>query len=80
MNKGKKEEIIRIKVIPNSKKEIIENDKPNHWIFKIKEKAENNMANDRVLEIVKTMTHKKAKNVKILSGHQKPTKILVAEY
>lgn len=80
MKDQKAENLIRIKVIPNSKREEIENDKKNHWIFHIKEKAENNMANDRVLEIVREKIHPKAKNIKILSGHQKPTKILVAEY
>ena len=71
---------IKVKVETESRKEEVFEIKPDNFNIKVKEKAENNLANRRVLEILKGSFFKNAKNLKIVSGHKKPSKILLAEY
>ncbi|MCB9805593.1 DUF167 domain-containing protein [Candidatus Nomurabacteria bacterium] len=66
---------IHIKVTTNSKKEsVIEIDK-DHFDISVKEPAERNRANDRVIEIIREK-FPDAKQIKIVSGHHSPSKLL----
>ncbi|MEZ6209473.1 MAG: DUF167 family protein [Candidatus Paceibacterota bacterium] len=64
---------IHVKVIPGSKKEEVTESKPGYFIMKIKEKAEHNMANDRVIKILQDKFS--TKNVRLINGHQSPSKL-----
>jgi uncharacterized protein YggU (UPF0235/DUF167 family) len=68
---------IKVKIIANSRKEVIEKVSKDHYNISLKEKAENNRANRRLLEIM----HGEYPNVaiKIVSGHHSPSKILSIE-
>jgi uncharacterized protein YggU (UPF0235/DUF167 family) len=68
---------IRVKVAPNSKKETFIQVKDNSFVISVKEKAENNMANDRVLEILKE--HFNVKRLRIINGHRGPIKLIAID-
>jgi uncharacterized protein YggU (UPF0235/DUF167 family) len=65
---------VKIKVVPDSKKEKVEKLKDDEYRMWVKVPAENNAANYRVLELVKEMFPETS--VRILSGHHSPSKIL----
>ncbi len=67
---------IHVKVHAGAKKETIEQLSPDHWEIAVKEKAERNMANRRVLEIMHEATKK---TVRLVSGHHSPSKIINVE-
>ncbi|MBU1046653.1 DUF167 domain-containing protein [Patescibacteria group bacterium] len=67
---------IKAKVFPKSKKESIEKVKDFRFEIHIKEKAEKNMANKRVLELLVEYFKIRSKDIKIISGHHHPVKLL----
>ena len=68
---------IKVKIITKAKKETVKKVSDDHYDISLKEKAENNRANDRLLEIMR----KEYPNsiIKIISGHHSPSKILSIE-
>jgi uncharacterized protein YggU (UPF0235/DUF167 family) len=76
---------IHVKVTAGARKEFFsprlagQAKKPDHFEISVKEKAENNMANNRVLEII-AEHYKISKNkVRIVNGHHHPSKLLIVE-
>ena len=70
---------IHVAVIAASKKESLKKKSKDHFEISVKEKAERNMANTRVLELV-ALHFKISKNkVRIVNGHRHPSKLLVIE-
>lgn len=67
---------IKVKVIAGSKKEKIEKKKENSFVISVKEPAERNLANTRIREIIAFIYEIKENSVRIISGHQSPSKIL----
>lgn len=67
---------IKIRVIPSSKKEKVDKKSDNHYIINVREKAERNLANNRVCEIVASLYAVSRSSVRIISGHQSSSKIL----
>jgi len=70
---------IKLRVLAGAKKESFaeESKKPkNHFIVSVKEKAERNMANRRVVELAARYFGIPAGKARIISGHQSPGKIL----
>lgn len=65
---------IKVKVTVNSKKESVEKVSPDHYVIKVKEKAEMNRANGRILEIMRN--EYKNSSIRIVSGHHSPSKIV----
>lgn len=65
---------IKIKVIPDAREEKVEKLKDDEFRMWVKLPAENNVANNRVLEIVRGMYPNKG--VRIISGHHSPSKII----
>ena len=68
---------IKVRVKAGQKKEILEEKSENSFVLSVKEKAERNMANKRVLEVFADKF--KTKNIRIISGHQHPLKMLSVE-
>ncbi len=68
---------IKVRIIPNSKKEKVDKVSEDHYKVSVKHKAENNLANNRLLEIM----HAEYPNsvIRIISGHHSPSKILSIE-
>lgn len=68
---------IKVKVTTKAKKEKLEQKSKDHFLVSVKEPAEANLANRRVIDIIKEFLN--VKNVKIISGHHSPSKILSVE-
>ena len=68
---------IKVKVIAGSKKEKTIKNSPDRFEIWVKEPAERNLANTRVLEIVRVKFP--GKNVQIINGHHSPSKLLVID-
>lgn len=67
---------IRLRVVAGAKKELFEEISKDHFRVAVKEKAERNMANKRVIELVANYFGIKLYQVKIISGHHSPSKII----
>jgi len=67
---------IKVKVLAGAKKEEVKKKNKDTYIISVKEPAERNQANKRVCEIVALLMDVSIKNVRIISGHQSPSKIL----
>lgn len=65
---------IHIKVTPGARKEILVETKPAYFTISVREKAEGNAANKRVIELLQE--HSKTKNVRIINGHHSPSKLI----
>jgi uncharacterized protein YggU (UPF0235/DUF167 family) len=70
---------IRVKVSAGVKKEDFKQISEDHFEIKVKEKAERNMANKRVLEILADFFKLSKGKIRIVNGHQSPSKLLVIE-
>jgi len=67
---------IKVKVTAGAKKEEIKKKSEDTYIVSVREPAERNMANKRICEIVASLFGISVKSVRIISGHQSPSKIL----
>lgn len=67
---------IKVKVIAGARKEMVKEVGTNRYEIHVKEKAERNMANSRIIELVAGLYHVGTKAVKIFSGHHSPSKLL----
>ncbi|MCR4334148.1 MAG: DUF167 family protein [Patescibacteria group bacterium] len=65
---------IKLRVVTNAKKEKINKISEDHFEIWIREKAERNMANRRVVEVMKK--YFKTGKIRIVSGHHSPSKII----
>lgn len=72
--KAKSPKYIHAKVSASSRRDFLEETKPGYFIISVREKAERGEANARVVAILKS--HLKAKNVRIINGHNSPSKLL----
>lgn len=70
---------IKIKVIPNSKKETFKKIDDETYRISVKEKAERNLANNRVLDILSLNLKIERNRLKIITGHHSSNKILFIE-
>lgn len=70
-----------IKVVAKTgvKKETIISKSKNYFVISVKEKAENNMANRRILEILALYFKVPRGKIRIVNGHHHPHKLLVVD-
>jgi len=67
---------VRVAVTPGAKKERVEARGEDELLIAVKEPAERNLANKRVIEIVAAEYGVRTGAVRIISGHHSPRKIL----
>lgn len=67
---------IKVRVVAGAKKETLKKISATHFEISVKEKAEQNQANRRVIDLVAAHHNVPAKQVRIISGHHSPSKIL----
>ena len=70
---------VRVKVISDAKKEKVFKESEHHFAISIKEPAERNMANKQVIEIVAPEYGVLTSQVRILTGHHRPNKLLLID-
>lgn len=68
---------IKVRVKAGEKKEKIEKKAENTFNISVKEKRENNQANRKICEIVASIYGVQLKEVKIVTGHHKSSKLLL---
>lgn len=66
--------LIKVRVTPDARAEKVVKKADDHFVVSVKEEAERGAANERVLELLKC--EYPGKNVRIVSGHLKPSKII----
>ncbi len=67
---------VKVRVVAGAKKEVFEAVSKDQFKVSVKEPAEQNRANRRVLECVALHFHIPKERIKIISGHHSPSKIL----
>jgi len=67
---------IKVRVIAGSRKEKLDKKSNDHFIISVKEPAERNLANNRICEIIALNFSVSRNAVRIINGHQSPSKIL----
>lgn len=72
---------IHVKVLAGAKKENFtkKSNSNDHFNVSVKEKAEHNMANTRVLELTAEYFKVPKSKVRIVNGHRNPSKLMVVE-
>lgn len=70
---------IKVLVITGAKKESIIATSSNHFKISVKEKAEKNMANKKVLELLASYFKISKGKIRIINGHHHPHKLLVVD-
>jgi uncharacterized protein YggU (UPF0235/DUF167 family) len=70
---------IRVTVTPSAKKELFKERREGEFEISVREKAERNLANIRVLELVAEHFNVSRGSVKIVAGHRSSKKILSVE-
>lgn len=68
---------IKVKVRAGAKGELIKKISEDHYEISVKEKAENNMANKRIIEICHGIHPGTA--IRMINGHHSPSKIISIE-
>ncbi|MEI6842933.1 MAG: DUF167 domain-containing protein [bacterium] len=64
---------IHVKVTPSAKKESFVKKNKDHFLVSVRERAERNLANKRVIELVSK--HFGSHKVLLVSGHNSPSKL-----
>ena len=67
---------IKVRVLAGAKKEEVKKKNEDTYLISVKEPAERNLANKRVCEIVASIYKVSTKQIRIINGHQSPSKIL----
>jgi uncharacterized protein YggU (UPF0235/DUF167 family) len=67
---------IKLHVVADSKKELLTKVSEDHFTATVREAAERNMANRRVVQLIAAHFAVPANKVRIISGHHSPGKIL----
>lgn len=67
---------IKVLVVAKAKKEEFVAESENSFVARVKEPAERNLANRRVMELVASHFGISVKQVKIINGHHHPSKLL----
>jgi uncharacterized protein YggU (UPF0235/DUF167 family) len=70
---------VHAKVTAGARKESLIQRSEDHFDISVKEKAERNMANARVITLMAGHFGVPAGNVRIVNGHRHPSKLLVVE-
>ena len=70
---------IHVRAHPKSKNEKLEKLKDDHFEIWVKEPAEKNQANKKIIELLKAH-FTESKSVRIISGHHSPSKLFSVDF
>lgn len=70
---------VKVRALAGQKKEEIKEIGENRLEIRVKEPAERNLANNRIIEILSSYFGVSVKRVRIISGHHHPSKIFSVE-
>lgn len=66
---------IRVNAVPGSKKESVTKLAPDRYEIRVKERAEQNMANNRIMTVLAGELGVREASLRLISGHRGPHKI-----
>lgn len=67
---------IHARVLAGAKREEVTEKTPDHFVVHVREPAERNLANRKVVELLATHFGLSSGKVRIISGHHSPSKLL----
>ncbi len=67
---------IHVKVTTEAKKEFIKGKSSDHFEISVREPAERNLANTRIIELLALHLKIPKSNVRIINGHHSPSKLV----
>lgn len=67
---------IKVRVMAGAKREVVTKVSKSSYKISVKEPAERNLANGRVIEIIAAELKVPANKIRIINGHQSPSKLL----
>jgi uncharacterized protein YggU (UPF0235/DUF167 family) len=67
---------VKVRVIAGAKHESIIQTGPNRFTLQVREPAERNLANRRIIELIAIQMGRSPAQVRIVNGHQSPSKLL----
>ena len=70
---------IHVKVSAGAGKELFKKKNEDHFEISVKEKAERNMANTKIVELLAEHFKISISKVRIINGHKHPSKLLIVE-
>lgn len=70
---------VHVKVTAGARKESFKKINEDHFAISVREKAERNLANTRVLELIAEHFKIPQSKVRIVNGHHHPSKLLIIE-
>ncbi len=70
---------IHVKVTAGAGKESFKKKNEDHFEILVKEKAQGNMANTKIVELLAEHFKISAKKIRIVNGHHHPSKLLIIE-
>lgn len=70
---------IHVKVSVGMKKESFKQKSNDHFEISVKQKAERNLANVRIIELLALFFRTSQNKIRIINGHRSPSKLLVVE-
>jgi uncharacterized protein YggU (UPF0235/DUF167 family) len=70
---------VHVRVTPGGKREFVTKVSDTEYELMVREPAERNLANRRVIELIARVCNTLPKNVKILTGHRSSSKMLSVE-
>lgn len=70
---------IKVYATPGAKKESFEKEKDGYFKILVKERAERNQANGRIIELIARHFKVPRNKVRIVNGHRHPSKLLYIE-
>lgn len=70
---------IHVKVVAGAKKKLFKQKNKDHFEAWVREKAERNMANNEVLELIAKHLKVPVNKVRIVNGHRSPSKLIVVD-
>lgn len=66
---------VQVRVLAGQKKERVEKKSDTQYVISVKEKAEQNLANRRIIAILASEYGISEESIRIVSGHHRPSKI-----
>ena len=70
---------VKVRAVPAAKKESVEKKGETEFVIMVREPAERNLANKRIIELLAKQFRVSARHVRILTGHHSPTKMFSVE-
>ncbi len=70
---------IKVRVLTQQRKESVEQLKENAFKIYLKEKAERNLANTRLVELLALYFKLPKQKIRIINGHHSPSKLLAVD-